>query len=82
MVILFSKIILGWAKTRVVPVKQLVPFQRTDFTKVAQYARMPRETCPPITCKKSGNHYAIIDGHHRWQAAIRRGDATVRIKHF
>jgi hypothetical protein len=82
MLLLFNKLIIGWFKTKVVPVKQLLPFHRTDFYKVAQYARMPRETYPPITCRKSGDYYAIIDGHHRWQAAIRRGDATVRIKHF
>jgi len=80
MKVLFKRLALGLVRRAEVPLNKLLPFHRTSFSKVAEYARMPRETYPPIFCKKNVDYYAIIDGHHRWKAAQRRGDATVRIE--
>jgi len=67
---------------REVPIKQLHGWHRVDFTKMCQYAAQPRETYPRITCRKHAFGYLILDGHHRWKAAMRRGDTTVRIQYF
>jgi hypothetical protein len=71
-----------FSKKAEVPIKEIWPHHRPDFIKMCEYARLPRDTYPPIVCHKNGDYYLILDGHHRWYAAKRRGDETVRIKYF
>jgi hypothetical protein len=69
-------------RKREVPVKQVYPWHSTEWERVCRYARMPRETYPPIKCIKHADGFRILDGHHRLAAARRRGDDTVRIEFF
>lgn len=49
--------------------------QDVDQRKVDSYAETPGDKFPPIVLGSWGN---IIEGHHRWYAAKKRGDETIK----
>ena len=68
---------------RTVPLKDLWLAERThhgvDLDKVLKYAALPRETAPPIDARTRDDHYEVDNGHHRYAAALIRGDKEVLI---
>jgi hypothetical protein len=70
-----------------VPIERLEPGETAERgmpqyeEKVSEYAKLT--TKPPLISvhgvRHEGDTYQIINGHHRWQAAKRRGDKTMRV---
>lgn len=61
--------------------KQVGSFSEDSTGRVQEYAGMPAETAPPVTAGRiagAGDQLMVVDGKHRWAAAMVRGDQTVR----
>jgi hypothetical protein len=57
----------------------LRPSGKVDVIKARKYSLLPCDTYPPIECTLEGTRLVIRDGHHRWLAAIIRGEQTVNV---
>ena len=57
-------------------------YNGVDLKRVLEYAALPKETVPAIdTIWKDGKHQ-VANGHHRFAAALIRGDRDVLVSFF
>jgi len=54
--------------------EQLAKHRKNAHAEIERYARLRRETAPPIWISRDGK---ILDGHHRALAAELRGDRDI-----
>lgn len=68
---------------RAVPIGQvcLTPhtYNSVDLAVVLKYAALPADTAPPIDTVLKDGMYQIANGHHRYAAALIRGDSEIRV---
>jgi hypothetical protein len=64
-----------------VPIWLIRPTGNWDYSRARKYAQLTT-TAPPIHCTTEDlkGFHSIVDGHHRWVAAIIRGDEKIQIE--
>lgn len=63
-----------------IPLNKLIPSDNSNHKQeglVEKYTKLPKETAPPIDVLLLDGEYKIIQGHHRWLAAKKRGDKKI-----
>jgi len=54
--------------------------QRWNHNSAVEYSKLPRKTMPPIRVREcGGGYFVIVDGHHRFAAAVLRGDSHIDV---
>lgn len=64
----------------IIPIDNLKPSDDSNSKQealVEKYTDLPKETAPPIDVLLLNGEYRIIQGHHRFLAAKKRGDEKI-----
>jgi hypothetical protein len=64
-----------------IPLQQIRPMMGWDSAKALLMSRIPADQFPPITVQFDDytKTYTVTDGHHRFVAAIIRGDSEIEV---